>query len=355
MLLITKSCWRYAVLRTAFLLFAISFINFDHSNAQSTPPTLISQADSTRAIAFDSVTHRREPFTTTAQINFGSDSATRIMLFAMNLQLQPGETASAVTADAEDANHTLYPLTVEFVGAVPDNPWVSSVIIRVPENLPATGDVLVRIKYRDLASNRVRVGIGEVGGGPPDDLNAIPTPGPPLPPPAALATNLSSTDIQTILQQAASAATSLAKPVTIIITDREGNVLGKFAMSGAPASTTIRSVGTNGQGLEGTVAPAAEAATAKAATAAFFSTSGNAFSTRPAGVIIQEHFSPGISFRAGGPLYRVQFSSLPCSDIKKPSARLGLSADPGGLPIYKNGVPAGGIGVEGDGTYTVDP
>ena len=325
------------------------------ASAQQTSPVLISHVDSTRAIAFDSVTRRREPFTTTADIKFGSDSATRIMLFAMNLQLQPGET---VTADAEDAGHTLYPLTVEYVGPVPDNPWVSSVIIRVPENLPAIGDVLVRIKYRDLASNRVRVGIGVVGGGPADDPNAMPTPGllsPVEPPPAALlATNLSSSDIQTILQQAASAATSLGKPVTIVITDREGNVLGKFAMPGAPASTTIRSVGTSGQGLEGTVAPAAEAATAKAATAAFFSTTGNAFTTRTAGFIIQEHFPPGISFRPAGPLYGVQFSSLPCSDIKKPSARLGLSADPGGLPIYKNGLPAGGIGVEGDGFYTVD-
>jgi uncharacterized protein GlcG (DUF336 family) len=358
MLLIAKSCLRPAVLLTAFLLFVISFINFDHTGAQSTRPTLISQPDSTRAIAFDSVTRRREPFTATAEIRFGSDSATRIMLFAMNLQLQAGETANAVTADAEDATHTIYSLSVEHVGAVPDNPWVSSVVIRVPENLPATGDVLVRIKYRDMESNRVRVGIGVVGGGPADDPNAIPTPGllsPVEPQPATLlATNLSPSDIQTILQQAASAATSLGKPVTIVVTDHEGNVLGKFAMTGAPASTTIRSVGANGQGLEGTVAPATEAATAKAATAAFFSTTGNAFSTRTAGFIIQEHFPPGISFRAGGPLYGVQFSSLPCSDIKKPSARLGLSGDPGGLPIYKNGQPAGGIGVEGDGLYTVD-
>ena len=356
MLLIAKSWLRRAVLLTAFLLFVISVVNFDHTGAQSSRPILISHSDSTRAIAFDSVTRRREPFTTTAEIKFGSDSATRIMLFAMNLQ--PNEAFDAITADAEDATHTLYPLTVEYVGAVPNNPWVSSVVIRIPENLPATGDVLVRIKYRDMESNRVRVGIGVVGGGPADDPNAIPTPGllsPVEPQPATLlATNLSPSDIQTILQQAASAATSLGKPVTIVITDREGNVLGKFAMTGAPASTTIRSVGANGQGLEGTVAPATEAATAKAATAAFFSTTGNAFSTRTAGFIIQEHFPPGISFRAGGPLYGVQFSSLPCSDIKKPSARLGLSADPGGLPIYKNGQPAGGIGVEGDGLYTVD-
>jgi uncharacterized protein GlcG (DUF336 family) len=214
--------------------------------------------------------------------------------------------------------------------------------------------VLVRIKYRDIASNRVRVGIGEVGGGPPDDVTAIPTPGLPNPSSLVTVTNLSAADVQTILQQAASAAASLSKAVSIVVTDREGNIIGFFAMPGAPATTMIRSVGTAGQGLEGIVVPASDAATAKASTAAFFSTTGNAFSTRTAGFIIQEHFPPGISFRAGGPLYGVQFSSLPCSDIKKPSARLGLSADPGGLPIYKNGLPAGGIGIEGDGLYTVD-
>src|ERR1051325_9927806 len=105
MLLITKSYCRHAVLLTAFLLFAISFINFDHTGAQLTRPTLISQPDSTRAIAFDSVTRRREPFNIPSDVNFGSDSATRIMLFAMNLQPQPGDT---VTADAEATDHTLY-------------------------------------------------------------------------------------------------------------------------------------------------------------------------------------------------------------------------------------------------------
>ena len=327
------------------------------ADAQQTSPVLISHADSTRAIAFDSVTHRREPFTTTAQIAFGPDSATRIMLFAMNLQLQPGETASAVIAEAEDADHNLYQLTVEHVDPVPEQPWAVSIVVRVSSDLPATGDVLIRIKYRGLASNRVRMGIGEIGGGPPDDPDSQPTPGSPSqinPPSFAATTNLTSADVQSILQQAASAAALLGKAVTIVITDREGNILGRLAMPGAPATTTIRSVGAAGQGLEGTVAPAIEAATAKAATAAFFSTTGNAFSTRTAGFIIQEHFPPGISFRAAGPLYGVQFSSLPCGDIKQPSARLGLSGDPGGLPIYKDGLVAGGIGVEGDGLYTVD-
>jgi uncharacterized protein GlcG (DUF336 family) len=347
---------RLVVTVLAFMMFASSFIDFDNAGAQATRPTLISHADSTRAISFESVTRQREPFNTTVQVKFGSDSATRIMLFAKNLSLQPGETASAITADAEDGIHTIYPLTVEHVGSVPDQPWASSLVVRIPETLPPAGDVLVRIRYRGIESNRVRVGIGHVGDGPPDDANAVPTPGfiGPEPPATIAATNLASSDVQTILQQAASAANALGKPVNIVVTDREGNVLGFFPMAGTPTPSLVRSVGRLGQGLEGAVVPPSEAATAKAATAAFFSTTGNAFTTRTAGFIVQEHFPPGISFRAGGPLYGVQFSSLPCSDIKKPSARLGLSGDPGGLPIYKNGLPAGGIGIEGDGLYTVD-
>jgi uncharacterized protein GlcG (DUF336 family) len=343
---------RVVVFLLTVMLIVAGVIKFDNAGAQTTRPILISHPDSTRAIAFESVTRQREPFTTTVQVRFGSDSATRIMLFAMNLQPQPGET---VTADAEDATHTIYPLVVEHVDSVPDRPWATSLIVRLAENMPQTGDVLVRIRFRGLESNRVRVGLGHVGDGPADDTNAGPTPGvlEPDPPTNAAATNLAQTDVQTILQQAASAASALGKAVNIVVTDREGNVLGLLAMPGTPSST-IRSVGHLGQGLEGAVVPASEAATAKAATAAFFSTSGNAFTTRTAGFIIQEHFPPGISFRSGGPLYGVQFSSLPCSDIKKPSARLGLSADPGGLPIYKNGVASGAIGVEGDGLYTVD-
>ena len=356
MLLIAKSCVRPAIFLFAFALLAIGSINFRKAAAQATRPTLISHADSTRAIAFESVTRQREPFTTTTPIRFGADSATRIMLFAMNLQLQSGETASAVTADAEDSSHTLFPLTVEHVGTVQDQPWAISLVLRLPPNLPQSGDVLVRIKYRGVESNRVRVGIGHIGGGPPDDPNSIPTPGldGPAPPARLTATNLTSSDVQTILQQAASAASALGKPVNIVVTDREANVIGFFPMPGTASPSTVRSVGRLGQGLEGTTVPPAEAATAKAATAAFFSTTGNAFTTRTAGFIIQEHFPPGINFRSGGPLYGVQFSSLPCGDIKIPSARLGLSADPGGLPIYKNGLPAGGIGIEGDGLYTLD-
>lgn len=279
------------------------------------------------------------------------------MLFAMNLALAPDETASAVTAEAEDGAHKIYPLTVEYIGALPEQAWVSALVIRLNDEMGDAGDVLVRITYRGQTSNRVRFGVGHTGGGPADDAGAQPTPGSVnLPPalPQLTAGDATSAEVQQLLAQAVSAAAALNRPVTVAVVDREANVLGVFKMTGAPANTVIRGGGTSGRGLEGLSVPSTLAAISKAGTAALFSTKGNAFTTRTASFIIQEHIPPGVDNRPGGPLYGVQFSSLPCSDIKKPGLPLGLSADPGSMPIYRNGVAIGGIGIEGDGLYTLD-
>ncbi|MEP6911655.1 MAG: heme-binding protein, partial [bacterium] len=327
----------------------------EKAHAQATPkPILISEETSTRAIALESLTQQHEPFSLASPANLRADNRTRIQLFAMNLTLAAGEGFNAVTADAEDGAHHFYPLTVEHVGPVPEQPWLNAVIVRLSDDFVEVGDVLVRVTYHGISSNRVRVGIGHLGDGPPDDDGAIPTPGSAIPRSTTATASITAAEAQTIIAQAVSAAVQLNRAVTVVVTDRESNVIGTFSMTGAPATTTIRSVGTLGRGLEGTVVPALLAATSKAGTGALFSSSGNAFTTRTAGFIIQEHFPPGVNFRAGGPLYGVQFSSLPCSDIKKPGLPLGLSGDPGGLPIYRNGLPVGGVGIEGDGLYTVD-
>ncbi|MEP6820082.1 MAG: carboxypeptidase regulatory-like domain-containing protein [bacterium] len=141
-----------------------------------TPPILISQETSTRAIAIDSLSFTSEPFALTSPYAASSDRRTRVTLFAMNLSLQPGEDLSLVTAEAEDATHQHYNLTVEYVGPVPHEEWLSAVVLRLSDNLGDVGDVLVRVSYRGSESNRVRIGIGHMGGGPSDDPGATPTP-----------------------------------------------------------------------------------------------------------------------------------------------------------------------------------
>jgi YVTN family beta-propeller protein len=142
-------------------------------------PILISEETSTRAIALDSVLWLRDPFQLNSPVPWGVDRRTRVMLFAMNFDLLPGENISVMTADAEDASHRIYPLTVEYVGRIPGFDWLSCVIIRLNDDMGDIGDVLVRINVRGVSSNRVRMGIGHTGGGPLDDLGAVPTPGRP--------------------------------------------------------------------------------------------------------------------------------------------------------------------------------
>jgi len=137
--------------------------------AQSTPPRLVTRANTTRAIALESVTLYSEPFPLIQTIQFGVDSRTRILLFVENLGLLTGEGAEAVTADAEDGNHIRYPLVVERVDTVTGYAWMRALVICLNQNLGDPGDVLIGITVHGRASNRVRVGIGHVGGGPPDD------------------------------------------------------------------------------------------------------------------------------------------------------------------------------------------
>jgi uncharacterized protein (DUF1800 family) len=154
------------------------------SAATNKSPVLISQASNTRAVAFESVTMKAEPFSPIAGTPFSPDTRNRICIFAMNLELLSGEGANAFTADAQDGNGKLYPLGVEYVGQVPNFPGITMVIVRLADDLGDVGDVLLRLNLHGMASNRVRVAIGHSGGGPADDPGAVATPAPVTPPPA---------------------------------------------------------------------------------------------------------------------------------------------------------------------------
>ncbi len=163
---------------------------------------------------------------------------------------------------------------------------------------------------------------------------------------------MSAADVRRVLTQAQAEARRLGLRATIAVASRDGHLLGALRMDGAAAGAVVP--GTRGQGLEGLTLPATLAAQAKAVSAAFLSSGGQAFSTRTASFIVQQNFPPGVLDQPGGPLFGVQFSSLACSDVARPNAVLGLSGDPGGVPLYERGELVGGVGVEGDGTYGVD-
>ena len=166
-----------------FLLTAIcAAFNFTHA-ATNKSPVLITEATSTRAVALESVTLKAEPFPLTSSVKFSSDTRTRICIFAMNLELLPGEGANAFSADAQDATGKRYPLRIEHASAVPGFPGITMIIVRLADDMGDVGDVLLSLNLHGMSSNRVRVGIGHTGGGPADDAGSVPTPAPITPPP----------------------------------------------------------------------------------------------------------------------------------------------------------------------------
>jgi uncharacterized protein GlcG (DUF336 family) len=202
------------------------------------------------------------------------------------------------------------------------------------------------------------------GGGTP---TPAPTPAsaPPLAAPALA--SLSTAEVGQVVAQAASQASQDGRAATIAVTDRVGNVLAVFRMTGASATAQIPNApnGTS-RDAQGLTIPSAAAAIAKAITGAYLSSGGNAFSSRTASMIVQQHFPPAPSTAGleSGPLFGVQFSQLPCSDLSSrfgagtigpKRSPLGLAADPGGFPLYKNGVLVGGVGAIADGSYSFDP
>jgi uncharacterized protein GlcG (DUF336 family) len=169
--------------------------------------------------------------------------------------------------------------------------------------------------------------------------------------PALASAQLTAADVQIVINQAVTRSLLISPNSVIAVTDREGNVLGVWNVrSGEPTQDEIASC------------------VSKAGTASYLSSNQNAFTSRTAGFIIQQHFPFGVRNTAPGPLVGVGLSNLFFSDINKfrkpgsvisfsstpgltivPVVGSSLDGSPGGVPLYKNGVLVGGVGVTGDG------
>lgn len=234
----------------------------------------------------------------------------------------------------------------------------------------ATGDSVFRAAVAVLCLLCAAPGSCGGGGGGGFSVDATPTSGitPAIPMPGTnRSPNLTEDDVNTVVLQAINEANAEGAAATIAVVDRVGNVLTVTQMPGAPANATVTSNRGVTTGLENKSVPTPLAAIAKALTGAYLSSNGNAFTTRTANQIIQEHFNPGVIDSPSGPLFGVQFSQLACSDfntVASPApggvnagphrSPLGFAADSGGLPLYKNGILAGAVGVISEPLYSLD-
>jgi uncharacterized protein GlcG (DUF336 family) len=177
------------------------------------------------------------------------------------------------------------------------------------------------------------------------------------------APSLTAADVQTVVQNAAAAVNA---PMVIAVTDRVGNILAVFQTPGAPSTATANF---------GIQADSNEVAVALARTASFFSNSQAPLSSRTVRYISGIHFPPGIPFSANGPLYGIENTNRGCSfntnfitgqqvppALSIDGSRPGLgvltgkadlsdsdqfAVNPGGVPLFKQGVLVGGVGVAG--------
>lgn len=127
----------------------------------------------------------------------------------------------------------------------------------------------------------------------------------------------------------------LAMQCWVSVVDTNGAVLGVVRFT--PKEATLFSY---------------DVAIQKARTAAFFSDDKVAFTARAVGMFSQGFYPAGQQDQGRGPLHQIQdglFVGQITGGVAAGRIPNGITIFPGGAPLYKNGAPAGGIGVSGDG------
>jgi uncharacterized protein GlcG (DUF336 family) len=159
------------------------------------------------------------------------------------------------------------------------------------------------------------------------------------------------TDVENLIAAAVTRAHRDNATVVVAVSDREGNVLGLFDMTGVRADSNdvdVINETANPHMFPFPTTQTERTAIEKARTAAFLSSDQDAFSTRTAATLVAPHFPMHVANAPAAPLFGLPFSSLPCSRIQ-PHGN-GLTGMFGGIPVYLKHAIAGGIGVDGAAT-----
>lgn len=112
-----------------------------------------------QAAAINSVLFTRDPFRilSTDPFHNGSDPNTRVTIFARNLVLGPGESASSVVVQMTDSSNHTFNIPAEDVRKVPGVD-LTQVVFRLPDNaLPGTYGVVIKAQDRVSKPGKLRI------------------------------------------------------------------------------------------------------------------------------------------------------------------------------------------------------
>lgn len=186
----------HSILRFLFAVAAVFITSFsafaeDDPNPDSPIPVLISQNNSIRALAnlkgdqmpnIKSLGSGIKNFGYVPETPFEYNS--KIVIYITNVQLLSGEDANAFRVYIEDQEGKKYRFPVTQIEPVKDYEWVYALTVDLKDDIgfwkeqPTSGDVLMRVSWRGLTTNRVLLGIGKVGGKIDADKDSVPTPFP---------------------------------------------------------------------------------------------------------------------------------------------------------------------------------
>jgi probable HAF family extracellular repeat protein len=124
-----------------------------------TEPTLLTDVSTNKVIALESISFLAGPFRLTTPHNLSTDQRTRITLLTRNVEMIAGETVAPPFVEAEDAQHNVFVLPVEFVGKIPGANWLTQIVVRLPDELTAGGNLQVSVLFRGRRSNRGEITI----------------------------------------------------------------------------------------------------------------------------------------------------------------------------------------------------